>query len=155
MLIVLIRRMLSLAEEERPRANEITGSLRLITLCEICKPLNENFDDHLRNDTLALDAIIECTRFHSWQYALDIREQRISVDAAIEAAAWQLTEFESILETLDRMDSAVKSLTSHLLVEETAPLYRLFELNDRLDTVLSRQLMEKSRLYFKISILHS
>ncbi|OAL55032.1 kinase-like protein [Pyrenochaeta sp. DS3sAY3a] len=155
MLVGLIQQMLSLDPKKRPRAKEVTGTLRLIALCELSISVNELWDDHLRRDPTSQDALIEHTRFQAWQGALGILEQQRAANMAIEISAWRLSEFQLTVENLNTIQDVLKALFSHLPGETSASLYRLWELNDRLDERLNENLQDKSRLYFKTFILQS
>ena len=153
MLIELIQRMLSMDAKARPRAREVTGNLRLIALSEMSKPVNQLLDDYLRKNSSSLDALIERTRFRSWQYALGILEKQHAADMATEAASWHWSDFSSISSNLKSIQDLMKSLSS--LSPSQAPFYHLTELNDRLDDVLVGDMNERSQLYFRVYILEN
>lgn len=153
MLFELIERMLSMDAKARPRAKEVTGILRLVALCEMSEPVDRMLDDYSRENPSSLDALIEHTRFRSWQYALGILEQQHPDDMAIEASVWHWSDFESTVENLQSIQDVVKLLFS--LAPNEAPFYRLTELNDRLDDTLIGKLSDKSRSYFKLHILEN
>ena len=153
MLIELIQRMLSMDAKARPRAREVTGNLRLIALSEMSEPVNQLLDDYLRKNSSSLDALIERTRFRSWQYALGILEKQHAADMATEAATWHWSDFASILSNLKSIQDLIKSLSS--LSPSQAPFYHLTELNDRLDDVLVGDMNERSQLYFRVYILEN
>ncbi|KAH7080742.1 kinase-like domain-containing protein [Paraphoma chrysanthemicola] len=155
MLVNVIQQMLSLDEKKRPKAKEVTGRLRLIAMYEVSRPANELFNDYSHKNISSLDALIEYTRFRSWQYALGLLEQQCTADLAIEVSAWHLSEFKATLDNMKRIQEVLETLSAHLASEAMIPLYRLTELNNRLDEILSDSLRDRSQLYFKTFILQS
>lgn len=151
MIITLIRQMLSMDEKQRPKAKEVTGTLRLIALFEVA----DSVDELLRTLTSSnsLDAVIEHMRFQSWRYALGILEQQNVARFVKETSGWLDSNFKSALDYLHKIQDLLKSVPSQPQNLTTSSLFSLARFNDCLAELLDEQLEEMSRSYFKTSIL--
>ncbi|KAF3000785.1 hypothetical protein E8E13_005487 [Curvularia kusanoi] len=153
MLVELILRMMSMDAKARPMAKDVTAILRLIALCELSERVNRSFDSYLSENPSSLDALIERTRFQSWQYALGIFKDQGTPDLAIGASTWHWSDFDSTLGILKKIQDKIKSLSS--FSPGRAPFYHLTELNDRLDDTLVGEMSDKSHLFFRVYILEN
>lgn len=81
LLLSLARRMLSLDEKQRPKANELTSTLRIIALREAAKTVDELSSRIFKqSESLSLDALIEQKRFEAWKYAVEMPDRVNSSD---------------------------------------------------------------------------
>lgn len=153
MLLDIVRNMLSMDAEERPKAKEVTAKLRLIAQHEVVDSVNRLFRDMPLGSSL--DALIKQKRFQSWKYALGMLDQSSEPDSMREFSLERDSMFDSKLDCLYQIRDLLKSISSQTLSAAALPFFPLRKLNDRLDELLTERIREKSRAYFVVSIVQS
>jgi serine/threonine protein kinase len=151
LLVGLIRRMLDMDQSRRPKAVEVTDSLRLIALKEMAAQLDQSFDN-IKKTYDSLDIVIEHNRFTAWSYAVGLHNldsisspwdkigdgTRIKFDIII----GYLIQMREHLEWWHRQD---KNTTFSFL--------RISSLNDTLFNLLALERQESARTFFRIAVV--
>ncbi|KAF2474368.1 kinase-like protein [Lindgomyces ingoldianus] len=151
MLLKLVRNMIAIDEEKRPRAKEVTAKLRLIAQHVVVDSVEQLF--RVIPFGSSLDALIEQKRFQSWKYALGMLDQESVSDSTRDIYWEHESQFDSTLDCLYKIRDLLKSASSRKQSMAAFPHIPLSELNDRLDELLNERLQEKSRAYFRASMV--
>ena len=154
LLIELARRMLSMEGEKRPKAKEVTARLRLIAIREVSKAIDKLFSEVLTSND-SLDTLIERMRFESWKYAVGVLDQGNWSESNTDPGWERASEFDSITDCLSGIREYLRSDSRSERNEGQLLCLPLGRLNDRLMGFLDRSLKEKSRTYFRASMIES
>jgi serine/threonine protein kinase len=108
-LVSLIKRMLSLSEECRPKAREVTLILRVIVISEVSHSIDDLFE-RLDGKGESLEVFLQLQRFKAWKYGIGI------IDLHGEPTVDKLVElgnktFESIVQFLTEMEDCLRSIS--------------------------------------------
>lgn len=111
--------MLSIQGDRRPSAPEILSRLSSVALFENSAAISERFTQILSDEkSTTLGAEIECTRFESWRYALDLLEETTTVgirnDLDFESTRTILLQLEDALAGTRLLLSGVRLLIDRL-----------------------------------------
>jgi len=153
MLLELVGRMLSINEKKRPKAKEVTAGLRLLALLEMADEVDELFSAISLSDSL--DAVIEQNRFEAWKYAIGLLNQKSMLDFHGDFGQEQDSQFDSILDCLCEIRDYLRSISPKAQSGGQLIFVPLSGLNDRLGELLDGRLQEKSRTYFRASMVES
>lgn len=139
-LVGLTRSMLSIQEEERPSALEVTQRLQSIAINDLLCTITQQYTKLLAT-TAALPALVENQRFKSWEYVLGFIDNL--EDRKVESVAFDL-DFEKCFEILqatctepDRVISGYDAAAYPIFIE-------LQSLNDRLKDTLPDYLQRRA-----------
>lgn len=148
-LLSLVRDILSLEEQKRPKAKEVSAKLRLVSLTELINQILHYFSlNKARLDSPEM--LLEEWRIRAWAYALDILETSLSDDAS---KFEDISDFSAALNYLHSMRKHLNLLSSQDGEHKVLALSPLQHLNNSLDSLLSPSQQHKSAIYFKISVI--
>jgi len=143
-LIPLIQRMLSMQEERRPGAAEVTTCLRRATIFEAAHSVRKLFKTHCQIKD-SLDASLQLWRFEAWEQAIGIAGEAV---AQVETTSLHSTnEFCSIMKCINDIRHCLKSISS-VTNDSTPQLRAVGDHIDRLNALLSgpQRIRAKNRL---------
>ncbi|KAL8789350.1 MAG: hypothetical protein Q9195_006877 [Heterodermia aff. obscurata] len=153
-LIRLARKMLSMTEEDRPKAKEVTIRLQFIALMDITTSVKDLFGQ-IRKSADSLDVFLEHKRFESWSHAAGIDEFEGVLDLEHCKAFGIAASFGSIVNCLTQLreDLSTRSHRKHDL--QYLEISNLISLNDQLHVFLDQEQQETARTYFRLTVLES
>ena len=153
-LIQLVRDMLELSPEKRPRSETIENRLRTISIFSLSRQLIRDFD-RLQAISSSVHVLLEQRRLQAWIWAINL--DFASQDSPF-AGGWSgdsFAEFEQICDHLRELQSVLDTLIPDASRRRTRAFLPLRDLNDRLYSLLSETLQVKAREYAEISMLQS
>lgn len=153
MLVGLARRMLCMDEKKRPKAREVTARLQLIALYEVADEVDQLFSTVPLSNSL--DALIEQKRFEAWKYAMGFFDPAFKLDIERDPDQEQDSHFDSILDSLWKIRDYLNSITKRTQSVRQWTYFPLGGFNDRLTELLDARSQEKSRTYFRTSMIES
>ena len=150
----LIKRMLSLDPEKRPKIEEVNARLRFILISALIGPIGDLFGVmcHKSHSILAL---LEWRRFASWQWVLETAENGVPRDRADFLGDISDGEFQAILSRLQGVAEALQVI----LPECERPRSRLFlplrNVNDFLLSILPHGYQTLAIMYLESHMLET
>ncbi|KAI9785126.1 MAG: hypothetical protein M1839_000764 [Geoglossum umbratile] len=149
MLTQLIRCMLSMTPDDRPKSQQVTSRLRFIAVSKHIDLLGESY--HVLSEaTDSFEAHIEWVRFKSWKWTFE--------SVKLENDRWNYKmdtdlNLKSILQQLIGIGDELESII-YRVQDALSPLFtnlRLF--NDRLLNLLPRELQDRARTHLELELV--
>jgi hypothetical protein len=152
-LVALVKRMLSINEADRPRARDVTASLRSTVISKVSESIDGLFND-LHGEGESLDLFLERRRFDAWKYGLGIADEHgdFKLDGATNFGD-KTFKLDSTLQYLNEMRSLLRSALNLNREDATGLSRDLADLNDRLTNDLSEKQQDCAKTYFSSVLL--
>lgn len=150
----LIRRMLSLEPEKRPKIEEVSARLRFILISTLIGPIGDLFV-LLCDKSHSILALLEWRRFASWQWVLETAENSAPKDRVDFLREISDSEFQAILSRLQGVAEALEVI----IPECERPRSRLFlplrNVNDFLLSILPTSYQTLASMYLESHMLET
>lgn len=153
-LLGLVRVMLSMDEEKRPKAKEVTTRLQLIAQEEVVMAI-DGLLDNVVNQSSSLDALIEQKRFEAWKYAAGMLNRGNWLDSHYDHNQTRSPDFNATLTYLFQIQDELRSISAHENNVRGFVFNQLGRLNDCLSELLEGRLQEKYRAYLETSMIEN
>ncbi|KAI1074718.1 kinase-like protein [Whalleya microplaca] len=151
-LIQLIRDMLSVLENERPKSYTVTLRLRIISLLKIAEDIEGLFERLLKRDEVS-DILLEFTRFQAWAHIIgDIKGPSRTTETSNSLAS---QNFQSTLQHLFALREHLNSMLSTTSTRWYAGCRILIHFVDNLIDGLDGDQQESLRIQFMNLLLSS
>ena len=150
-LLSLIRSMLSVKADKRPRAPEITARLRMIGLDAIAQSISADYEK-LTEKHRSIEALIEQARFRSWTRTCGFCD--VDKDPKFLTSGFQV-DFQFIVNTLREMQEVLANI---LTIGQSAPdsmLLPLRHLNNRIRDLLPVSMQHDIQASLQHSLIHT
>jgi serine/threonine protein kinase len=147
--IELIRKILSVVQEDRPTAVEVTQKLRFIAINEVLLPLAEQYNLTVSR-VKSIQARLECERFRSWGHILGFINDECSSEQR--AMVFEL-DFQSSITLLQETDAELRLIESRYDAATHPLFHELSRLNDKLMALLPEHMRKKARSYLELRVL--
>jgi serine/threonine protein kinase len=155
MLIRLIKAILVLKPESRPRAKKVFSILRYITLNALSQPLTTDLTT-LSETSNRIDAFIEFLSFQSWQWALTTMIDTFYNDKSVEAGDdTSIMSFNQLCYILADIHNQIACLKHDALDHRQSLYHRLSQLTNLLLSQLPLEVQHAARQQVETQILIS
>jgi serine/threonine protein kinase len=153
-LVTLIRRMISLKEEERPKAKDVTACLRSMAISNATETIDPLFE-RIPAKRESLDAFLELKRFEAWKHGIGVVDHNGAFTTECSISLDDKT-FSRTLQHLNNMRDCLSPMSnSDTKVPGTTDIRELARLNDYLENILDKQQQGQARTYFSSAVLES
>ena len=148
-LLSLVRTMLAIDPDQRPKATEVAARLRSIAVKKLAEVIGEQFAVMLRQ-SCSIEALIEQTRFESWKQVCGFGN--------VEPEIGSLThdfgpDFEVALDALHLFQEELKTIASTDQSTQAFMFLPLRHLNNRLRNLLPLSLQKDIQRYLECEII--
>ena len=149
-LVQLIKSILQLDPNARPKAKDVERSMWYIAIDTIAQQVKTLFDDVCRESS-SRQAFIEEKQFESWMEACEVLYN--DKDSSL-SYHWELPSYSEYQSTLQCLRELRDTLNVPPNESQNRPIYQLIErLNDFLVGALPKRLQEKSRRILELKVL--
>lgn len=141
----LVRRMLSLTPEDRPKASEVEAALRFTALDALTQLIDKNYKSICAKSN-SIQSFVEQKRFASWKGACQIEEVVASRGQGL-AGLWagkSYTEFQEIVSRLADLEKELKAIEPDCENPRDPVFVPLRWHNDHLLSMLPRELQDQA-----------
>lgn len=154
MLLELVREMLCLKENERPKADTVTARLRIIAIHEVVESVDKLFTEVLPKSD-SFDALLENQRFEGWKYAIGLLDHGRNSESSNSFHKGPISGFQATLEYLFGIRNHLKSILLQNTYAQNLVYLPVCYLNDHLYDLLDLERREKATSYLKTTVMES
>lgn len=157
MLLQLVKRMLAMAPEDRPKAFQVEAALYFIALDTLARDVAELYCNASTSiHSKSIEAFIEEKMFESWRWVLGMIDTNVSetIPRQIEAK-FSGSSFTHIVKWLGEIKIALENILSTKQPPQSRVYLPLRHLNLNLLNQLPQHLQEQANRYLQLQVLES